>query len=288
MARGIGAFLCILCGIIMGCSAEVEGDGEPAESSEAVRDANGNEVITALVDTTLKTSTQDAASLPATEVCRIPRGTTVTLRAPSVIGKHVQGRLVFDFRCGGKFVAGGTVFLFRDHFSGWSAAPRPPTDPNTPTCSPSRANGAVSTAHRALLDTIAVAEGTRGRGGQDGYNVMFTYALFSDCARHPRRLQGSSGLRSDAAGRYQFLSTTWDSLGLPNFYPDNQDRGAMRLVARRGFTVPESRPMTATEFSNLMDRISYEWASLPPGRYGQPSYSLSRMRSQYCSFAGCG
>ena len=61
----------------------------------------------------------------------------------------------------------------------------------------------------------------------------------------------------------------------------------MKLVSRRGGTVPTSRPMNATEFANLMNRISYEWASLPPGRYGQPSKSMSQMYSAYCQRAGC-
>ena len=61
----------------------------------------------------------------------------------------------------------------------------------------------------------------------------------------------------------------------------------MKLVSRRGANVPSGRPLTATEFVNVMDRISYEWASLPPGRYGQPSYSMSATRAKYCAFAGC-
>ncbi len=45
--------------------------------------------------------------------------------------------------------------------------------------------------------------------------------------------------------------------------------------------------MTASEFSNAMSRLSYEWASLPPGRYGQPVKTQSQMRNDYCSNAGC-
>ena len=117
--------------------------------------------------------------------------------------------------------------------------------------------------------------------------MQFTYVYFNDCTRHPRKIQSSGGLRSDASGRYQFLSSTWDTLGYSAFYPENQERGAMALVRRRGGSVPESRAMTATELANLMDRISYEWASLPPGRYGQPNYSQSRIRTEYCAVARC-
>jgi muramidase (phage lysozyme) len=153
-------------------------------------------------------------------------------------------------------------------------------------CAQSLANGAVSKKRRALLDTIAFTEGTRGHG-HDGYNVTFAYHYFSSCAHHPNLRICSGGYCSTAAGRYQFLTTTWNGLGLGNFGPANQDRGGMKLVSRRGANVPSARALTATEFANTMNRISYEWASLPPGRYGQPSYSMAATRRQYCKFAGC-
>ena len=159
----------------------------------------------------------------------------------------------------------------------------------TPTggsCSPSRAVGVVSAKRKALLDTIAFAEGTRGYS-QDGYDVSFTFRTFPDCNVHPKKRYCSGSLCSDASGRYQFLSKTWATLGLPNFRPENQTIGAMSLISRRGGVVPADRPLSATEFSNLMSKISYEWASLPPGRYGQPIKTMSALRSQYCKFAGC-
>ena len=153
-------------------------------------------------------------------------------------------------------------------------------------CAASLAAGAVPAKHRALLDTIAFTEGTRGRG-DDGYDVTFAYHYFSSCAHHPNLHICVGRYCSTAAGRYQFLTTTWNGLGLGNFGPANQDRGGMKLVSRRGAIVPAGRALTATEFTNTMNRISYEWASLPPGRYGQPSYSMSSTRAQYCRFAGC-
>ncbi|MBF5066397.1 glycoside hydrolase family 104 protein, partial [Salmonella enterica subsp. enterica serovar Istanbul] len=98
---------------------------------------------------------------------------------------------------------------------------------------------------------------------------------FSSCNKHPNMRICSGAYCSTAAGRYQFLTTTWNGLNLGNFGPANQDRGGMKLVSRRGVNVPTGRAMTATEFANTMNRISYEWASLPPGRYGQPSYSMA-------------
>ncbi|HKU39543.1 MAG TPA: hypothetical protein VJR89_15395, partial [Polyangiales bacterium] len=52
------------------------------------------------------------------------------------------------------------------------------------TCDPETARGVASRAERALLDTIAFTEGTRGHG-KDGYNVTFNYRYFDDCEQHP-------------------------------------------------------------------------------------------------------
>jgi len=79
-------------------------------------------------------------------------------------------------------------------------------------CASSLANGAVPAKHRALLDTIAFTEGTRGHG-QNGYNVTFAYHYFSSCTKHPNLRICSGRYCSTAADRYQFLTTTWTGLG---------------------------------------------------------------------------
>jgi muramidase (phage lysozyme) len=159
------------------------------------------------------------------------------------------------------------------------------------TCAPSRASGAVGRYQKALHDSIAFAEGTRGRS-KDGYDVMFSFKLMSSCNRHPNQCHKFGRTCSTAAGRYQFLTRTWNGVararGFSTFEPENQERGAAYLVANvRRVSVPQSRPMTASEFSNAMSKLSYEWASLPPGRYGQPTKTMSQMRSTYCRAAGC-
>jgi muramidase (phage lysozyme) len=149
----------------------------------------------------------------------------------------------------------------------------------------------VSRYQKGLHDAIAVAEGTRGYS-QDGYNVMFSFRLFSSCRVHPNTCIAFGSTCSTAAGRYQFLTTTWNSVksarGLSSFEPENQERGAAYLISStRRVTVPQDRPMTAAEFSNAMSKLSWEWASLPPGRYGQPNRTLTQMRTTYCGFVGC-
>ncbi len=177
------------------------------------------------------------------------------------------------------------------------APPDEPTDETSsaatgPTCSATRASGAVNRYQKALHDSIAYAEGTEGRG-KDGYNIGFAYKTFSSCGRHPNINTCSGRLCSTAAGRYQFLKRTWDStargIGASTFEPENQEKGAAYLISRvRRVSVPTNRAMTASEFSNAMSKLSYEWASLPPGRYGQPVRTHSQMRTDYCrNVGGC-
>ena len=170
--------------------------------------------------------------------------------------------------------------------------PPPPTDPGSlETCDPERAVGAVSAYHKALHDAIAFAEGTRNQSS-DGYDVMFSYKIMNSCQFHPNQCLKFGSSCSTAAGRYQFLKGTWDSVKsaktLLNFEPESQELAGAYLVSTvRKVTVPQTRAMTASEFSNAMNKLSWEWASLPPGRYGQPSKTLSQMRTMYCSLAGC-
>lgn len=62
-------------------------------------------------------------------------------------------------------------------------------------CDPALASGAVPAMHRALLDTIARAEGTKGYG-EDGYNVRFSYVFMGGCDQHPASAPICSGGRN--------------------------------------------------------------------------------------------
>jgi murein DD-endopeptidase MepM/ murein hydrolase activator NlpD/muramidase (phage lysozyme) len=120
----------------------------------------------------------------------------------------------------------------------------------------STADGTLSPQMRAMLDTIAWAEGA-------DYNVSFGGGTFNGFADHPRRVVRGSGISSSAAGRYQFLSSTWDTLNLPDFTPQSQDRGCVLLIERRGMTAN----VEAGNIPAALQQLSYEWASLPPYRY---------------------
>ena len=62
---------------------------------------------------------------------------------------------------------------------------------------------------------------------------MFTGRQFTG-VKHPRQRNSSNGYASDAAGRYQFLSTTWDEYANGrDMSPANQDAVALDLVSKK-------------------------------------------------------
>lgn len=132
---------------------------------------------------------------------------------------------------------------------------------------------------RALLRTIRFAEGT---AHQDGYRTMFTGTKFNDLSRHPRRINRSGDLASDAAGAYQFLSTTWDSVSGGAMTPVRQDLAAVKLIRTRG--VDPNLPKGFTV--QVADKLSPEWASFPTARtgtsyYGQGGKSFQQLKAYY-------
>lgn len=83
---------------------------------------------------------------------------------------------------------------------------------------------------KAFLDTLANVES----GGR--YDVSVGGATFSDMSRHPEMYNPELG--SDAAGRYQFISTTFkpiaQRLGLTDFSPRSQDLAAVQYLKDLG------------------------------------------------------
>lgn len=124
---------------------------------------------------------------------------------------------------------------------------------------------------RAFLDTLAYAEGTANYPNT-GYNTMFTGKQFSGFKDHPRQIQRSGKYASDAAGRYQFLSTTWDGLGLPDFSPANQDKGALKLLAPHVI-----QAIDKGDFATAFHGARKTWASLPGAGYGQPEKKMKTL-----------
>ena len=176
-----------------------------------------------------------------------------------------------------------------------NGAAQPGSTPGSPSSSPSgggfTGSGAAtygSDNAKALLNAIADAEGT-SQYPNSGYNTQFTGSQFTGI-KHPREIKGNSGLRSDAAGRYQFLSTTWDSAAGrdADMTPENQDRAALKLVSGRGVNIDNGLSL------NEIYRLGGEWASIEGGPNmkkgggygGQAKYTAEQFLEMYKKYGG--
>lgn len=139
----------------------------------------------------------------------------------------------------------------------------------------------------AFLDMLAVSEGTAGRG-DDGYNILVGGTTFSGYAAHPRLRVWLPRyhLFSTAAGRYQFLWRTWSalakSLGLSDFSPEAQDRGAIELIRGRGALAD----VVAGRLDDALTKCAPEWASLPGAGYGQREQTVARLTQAFVDAGG--
>ena len=132
---------------------------------------------------------------------------------------------------------------------------------------------------------IRFAEGT---GSASGYNTMFGGSQFSEYGGHPRQINTSGSYSSDAAGAYQFLSTTYqgaaNALGLKDFSPESQEKAGRYLTQQRQVN-PDQVYKTKEEFAQALAKLSPEWASLPNqygvSYYGQPVKKLDELWAIY-------
>lgn len=140
-----------------------------------------------------------------------------------------------------------------------------------------------------LSKVIRYAEGTLG---DKGYTTQYTGSQFTDTSRHPRQIKKGGGYSSDAAGAYQFLSTTWDgakkALGLTDFSPASQEKAGRYLTTNRGVN-PDQIYSTKEEFTAAIDKLSKEWAGLPTAKtgtsyYGQGGKSIDDLWNRYQGF----
>jgi muramidase (phage lysozyme) len=160
-----------------------------------------------------------------------------------------------------------------------------PTQSSAPTASRPSSSG-ITPQLRAILDTIRHAEGTWLGGSDKGYQTMFGGGTFSNYARHPDKVIRSGGYASAAAGAYQFMPDTWAAtskkLGLKDFSPESQDKGAIELLKRRGVY----DALAAGKFTpEIAAKMAPEWASFPTmaggSYYGQPSKKFAELQKFY-------
>jgi muramidase (phage lysozyme) len=123
---------------------------------------------------------------------------------------------------------------------------------------------------RALLDTVATDEA-------NSYNVIFGGRRFTDFSHHPNiavpiTSGPNKGKTSTAAGRYQFLFSTWtglqEELDLPDFSPASQDKAAWHL-AQTVYRKQEDRDLLSDLENGIFDKVApalhNTWTSLPGG-----------------------
>lgn len=138
---------------------------------------------------------------------------------------------------------------------------------------------------QAFLWMIRVSEGT---SGPNGYSTLVGGRQFVGFTDHPRILVDlpNLGIKSSAAGAYQIIRRTWDSvrgkLGLADFSPASQDAAAIELIRQRGALAD----VRAGNFAAALDKCKKEWASLPGAGYGQHENSFARLQQAYITAGG--
>ncbi len=123
-----------------------------------------------------------------------------------------------------------------------------------------------------MSKVIKSGEGTLG---DRGYTTQFTGKQFSDMSKHPAQINSANGLSSDAAGAYQFLSTTYNpaakALGITDFSPESQEKVGKYLAQQRGMNTDIVHTDKAS-FLKSLDKIAPEWASMPTIKTGTSYY----------------
>lgn len=122
---------------------------------------------------------------------------------------------------------------------------------------------------RKMLNLIASSEGVK-----HGYNTLFGNQQFNNLGAHPnvrkafKQTDGATNYTT-AAGRYQFLNSTWNNLakqyGFRDFSPRSQDLGAIALIASRGAL----DDVLQGNWQSAIGKLGKEWASLPSSTYKQ-------------------
>lgn len=126
----------------------------------------------------------------------------------------------------------------------------------------------------AFLNMIQFTEGTALYS--DPYRVLVGGGTINDLSKHPNKVVTlSPTLKSSAAGAYQILKKTSDTLGLKNFSPQSQDWAAIQLIKGR----KAYEDVVNGNFASAIAKCNKEWASLPGSPYGQPVKTLEQCLS---------
>lgn len=131
---------------------------------------------------------------------------------------------------------------------------------------------------RKMLELISYTEGTQKHGAA----TAFGGGKLGNLADHPRYskpFKQTDGVtkHTSAAGKYQYLASTWDGVakqyGFKDFGPHNQDLGAVALLIQRNAL----EPLLKGDFTTAIQRSGKEWASLPSSTYKQGKKSWEKV-----------
>ncbi|EOI5720488.1 glycoside hydrolase family 104 protein [Cronobacter dublinensis] len=154
---------------------------------------------------------------------------------------------------------------------------------------------------RAFLRLIRYCEGTEG---DDGYERLFGGESFikdyhKTFKSHPQIKVKRKNKKtkvvyvSSAAGAYQIMGYTWndpyivilrEKYGITNFTPESQDMLCIIFLKKKVAGDALNMILNNRIEEAIEDSCSYEWASMPPGRHGQPIKSLIDCLSAYDLF----
>lgn len=149
-------------------------------------------------------------------------------------------------------------------------------------------NKNLSPEARALLDTIAGDE-------SPDYRTVYGGRKVNDLSWHPGiavpiRSGPNAGQTSSAAGRYQFLGSTWNNqakkLGLSDFSPESQDLAAWNLALESYGPSLEAdlRSGDPAKIARVGHALRKVWTSLPGGI--EQGAQASKFASRYFSNLG--
>ena len=130
---------------------------------------------------------------------------------------------------------------------------------------------------KAFLDVLAKPES----GGR--YNVSVGGKTFTDMSKHPEMY--NAALDSDAAGRYQFISSTYKPiarrLGLKDFSPQSQDLAAVQYLQDLGVLdeIQSGDPKKIEDAKRRLQKST--WTGLQTYGEGQASKYFLERKSYY-------